>query len=266
MAAVAAIKAICTPRFNLRAIQTTTNPVTPMIVFNGPIREQIGLNSSGNALGPGVRANATIGRTLRMIMLNVGGGVPGKIDMATQGQPGKYALCIGENEEHSPWESFSVEASYSPSDSVATAIPVTGTQNIHDVSTTAEGVLLTLSRHAATPGMHSVHAGGGPTFILSPEHAGLLASAGLTKGAVKRHLFENALLDESALSQQNLEFVRYRRPELFTGVGETKIRIADTPDLINIVVVGGPGTHSILLPGFGRASGISSQIVDGIRN
>src|SRR5262249_25784208 len=101
---IAAVKAICHPNFNLLPIQATTNPVTPVIIVNGPIVEQLQLNSGYNVLGQGWRSNATIGRALRLVLVNIGGGVPGRMDKACHGQPGKFSMCIAENAKASPWE------------------------------------------------------------------------------------------------------------------------------------------------------------------
>ncbi|MEK7874017.1 MAG: hypothetical protein AAB502_09215, partial [Chloroflexota bacterium] len=90
---IAAVEAITEPRFNLNAIQATTNPVAPLTIINGPIRKELNVNCGSNALGQGWRANATIGRAIRLILVNVGGGLPGTVDKATLGMPGKYSFC-----------------------------------------------------------------------------------------------------------------------------------------------------------------------------
>lgn len=105
---IAAIQAMSEPILNLGALQTTTNPCAPLMMINGPIRNDVGLNSCAGVLGPGVRANATLGRAVRLILLNIGGARPGGLDKATQGQPGKYTFCIAENEEENPWEPLHV--------------------------------------------------------------------------------------------------------------------------------------------------------------
>src|SRR5437899_12691455 len=96
---LAAVEALADPSFNLRAVQTTTLPCSPLLIVNGPITRRLGINAAGNALGQGTRANAAIGRAVRLTLQNVGGARPGREDRATHGHPGKYAYCIGENEE-----------------------------------------------------------------------------------------------------------------------------------------------------------------------
>ena len=110
---VAAMRAITAPKFNLLGIQTTTNPVSPVLIINGPIRKALGVNSGRGCLGPGWRANATIGRAIRLCLLNIGGGSPGDVDKAIHGMPGKFTFCFGEAEEESPWDPLHVENGFS---------------------------------------------------------------------------------------------------------------------------------------------------------
>ena len=109
---VAAIRALSDPRFNLFAIQTTTHPCTPLIIVNGPIARGLGISGGPNALGNGHRANAVIGRSVRLVLQNAGGARPGSTDRATQGHPGKFSYCLAENEAVSPWEPLSVERGF----------------------------------------------------------------------------------------------------------------------------------------------------------
>src|SRR5439155_899490 len=100
---VAAVEAMLDPVFNLYGVQATTHPVAPLVVVNGPYGKAIGVHGGQGCFGPGFRANATIGRAVRLILLNVGGAWPGRGDMATQGSPAKFSYCIAENEDASPW-------------------------------------------------------------------------------------------------------------------------------------------------------------------
>ncbi|MGH7716369.1 MAG: hypothetical protein ACREML_10290, partial [Vulcanimicrobiaceae bacterium] len=138
----AAMLALCSPAFNLNGIQATTHMVSPLLVVNGPIRNAIGMNSGHNVFGSGNRANATIGRAIRLILLSVGGGTPGDLDKSTLGSPAKYTYCIAENEEISPWAPYHVEHGLSPDDS---SVFVIGCEPPHSVTNhiadDAEGVL-----------------------------------------------------------------------------------------------------------------------------
>ncbi|HEY4300777.1 MAG TPA: UGSC family (seleno)protein, partial [Candidatus Didemnitutus sp.] len=149
---VAAVRAMAQPQFNLIGIQTTTNPVAPLALINGPIRGRIGVHCGAGALGPGWRANATIGRALRLILINIGGAMPGEIDKSILGMPGKYSLCLGELEESSPWEPFHVEQGHSAGTSTVTLLSVQGTQSCAASYLEPESILRMLSDTMATFG------------------------------------------------------------------------------------------------------------------
>ena len=101
---IAAVEAVAEQPFNIQGIQATTNSAAPWIIVNGPLAKTLNINSGLNCLGQGARANATLGRALRLILQNIGGALPGDMDRSTQGQPGKYSFCCAENEAESPWE------------------------------------------------------------------------------------------------------------------------------------------------------------------
>ena len=113
----AAILALTDTAFNLNGVQATTHMASPLLVVNGPVRNEIDMNAGCNTFGSGNRANATIGRAIRMILLNVGGAWPGDLDKSTLGSPAKYTYCIAENEEESPFVPYHVEKGYAESDS-----------------------------------------------------------------------------------------------------------------------------------------------------
>ena len=111
---IAGVRAMCDERVSLHGVQGTTHTATPLFIINGPVRQQLDINCAAGVFGSGWRANATIGRALRLIMLNIGGAHPGEIDKSTMGHPGKYTYCIGEYEEQNPWEPLHVEHGYAP--------------------------------------------------------------------------------------------------------------------------------------------------------
>ena len=105
---VLAIEAMCEEPFNLYGIQATTHLCAPLIIVNGPVARELGINCGHNAFGPGVQSNATIGRAIRLALVNIGGAIPGLGDMSTFGSPAKYSYCVAENEADSPWEPLHV--------------------------------------------------------------------------------------------------------------------------------------------------------------
>ncbi|MCP5011473.1 MAG: thioredoxin family protein, partial [Aestuariibacter sp.] len=129
---LAAVEAACLDEFCMHGLLATTYFSSPMIVVNGPVSQRIGMNSGGNALGQGNRANATIGRALQLIIRNVGGGMPGGIDRATLGTPGKYTFCFAEREYDSPWESLAVEHGFDADASTVTLFGGSGVQAVMD--------------------------------------------------------------------------------------------------------------------------------------
>ena len=123
---IAAIEAACTDEFNIHGVMATTMGATPVMVVNGPIREQIGMNAGLGALGTGNRANATIGRAVRLAIRNIGGAKPGETERSTLSNPMKFTMCFAEHEERSPWEPLHVERGFAREDSVVTLFAMTG--------------------------------------------------------------------------------------------------------------------------------------------
>ncbi len=254
---LAAVEAIAEPPFNLYGIQATTNPVTPLIVVNGPIARELNFNGGGNCFGTGFRANATVGRAVRFCMLNLGGGAPQTMDKSTHGQPGKYGMCIAENEAESPWEPYHVERGFDREVSAVTAISVTGTQNVLDLASKGpRGILRTFASCCANVGAQNVQLGGGPLIVFCPEHAQILADGGFSKADVRRFLYETSRVPVKDFPPETLNgMVRHRRPKWFSSEHpDSTIPLADSAEEIQILVAGGPGPHSVFLPSFGEAT------------
>ncbi len=260
---ITAVEAIAQQPFNLQAIQTTTNPATVMLLVNGPAARQLRINGSSNCLGQGWRANATIGRALRLVLQNVGRALPGDMDRATHGQPGKYSLCCAEDEAASPWEPLHVERGFEPGTSTVTAVGVSGTLNMLSVCNDADEFLRAVGDTMAFPLSNDYLRGGKPLVILGPEHAGVLATAGLRKADVKRRLWESSRQPAERFPRQDLARLLNSRGDELGPIGpEMQIPISVSPEDITIVVAGGPGTHSVYLPTFGMTSPVTRAITD----
>jgi hypothetical protein len=252
---ITALKAMSEEKFNLRGVQSTTHPCSPLIVVNGPIAKKISLNSQGNAFGPGVRANATIGRAIRLILVNVGGAIPGLIDKSTQGQPSRYTYCIAENEENNPWPPFQVEKGFKAEDSTVSVFAAESPQNINEYnSITGEGLLMTMAKSMATPGNNNaLFFTGEPLLMLSPEHSEIIARDGFTKESIREYLFRHARFPLKELSEENKQY-RKKFPEKYGEFVESDfVPIAQQKDFI-IMVLGGPGKQSCFIPTFGNYS------------
>ncbi len=255
---VAAIEAALAPEFNLYAVQATTHPCSPLVIVNGPVAEELGINARYGAFGPGVRANATIGRAVRLILHNVGGGVPGVLDRATQGQPSKYSFCVAENEAESPWEPLGVERGFEPGTSTVTVVGCESPHNINDhVSTGADGILATIAASMADLGSNNSYLHGEPVLALGPEHAAILGGAGLTKADIRRHLFDHARIPRQVWSRGG---VGSMQPDTFPG--EAAIPVMSDPASLIVVVVGGFGRHSSWLPTFGHTTASVTRAIE----
>ncbi|HET7502776.1 MAG TPA: thioredoxin family protein [Kofleriaceae bacterium] len=199
---LAAVEAACTDAFNMHGLLCTTYFSGPVIVVNGPIAAQIGMNSGVNCLGQGNRANATIGRALQLVVRNVGGGVPGGIDRATFGSPGKLTFCFAEDEAGSPWESLAVERGFAAGVSTVSLFPGHGPSAIVDqISRTPESLARTLAAKLRATSHPKLVLGMGAMLIVSPEHARVFASAGWTKARLRAELDALLLIDGAELAR-----------------------------------------------------------------
>ena len=249
---IAAVQALADPRLNLQALQATTHPVAPLLILNGPLARQIGANGGANAFGQGNRANATIGRAVRLCLLNIGGGRPGETDKATQGHPGKYTYCVAENEDANPWEPLHVERGFDREQSTVTVIGAEAPHNVNDHgSTDAEGICKTLASALATAACNDVYLSGRPLVVFGPEHAATVARSGWNKDDVRDYLYRQARVPYRAFSQENLARFEQMRPEWFARPRAEDVPVMGGPEELDIVVVGGPGKHSLVIPTFG---------------
>jgi len=258
-----AIEAMCDQSFNLYGIQTTTHPVSPLVIVNGPIAAELAINGGHNAFGPGWQANATIGRAIRLVLLNIGGAIPTVGDMATAGQPGKYSFVVAENEAASPWEPLHVERGFARESSTVTVVGAEGPHNINDhESDTGEGILCMVAGTIGITGHNNVYYHSEPLLALGPEHAKTIARDGYSKADVKRYVFEHATVPLRKFSQRN-----YERRLLKNFPGRYDNAPPDTPvppcqsaDDVMVIVLGGAGKHSMYLPTFGETRSVTRAL------
>ena len=253
---IAAVEAIGHPVFNLYAIQATTHPCAPLIIVNGPIREALGMNSSSGAFGPAWRPNATIGRAMRLVLLNVGGAYPGVGDMSTQGAPSKYSYCVAENEEENPWEPLHVQRGFRPDQSAVTVLAGEPPHNINDHSgRTAEDILTIVAGAISVTGANNAYTGGETLLALGPEHAASISSDGLSKADVVERLHQRALIPLERYTHETLM-------ERMLRIPDGPIPMIRTLDDLVIIVLGGPGKHSSWIPTFGgNTKSVTKEIV-----
>jgi hypothetical protein len=246
---IAAAKAVSTKAFHLQAIQATTNPAAVGLMLNGPLARALGVNCAGNCLGPGAWANGVLGRALRLILHNVGGGLPGAMDRATHGQPAKWALCFAENEKDSPWDPLHVERGFARDTSTVTVVGALGTWNMNITAGHPDDIIAMIGDTMQYPASSDYVHGGAPWLILSPEHARTFDNAGLDKAAVKRRLWEASRMRAGRSRGGEFErMVGARAAELGEITPDTMVPISVQPDDITLVVAGGAGTHSVFVP------------------
>lgn len=258
-ALLCALRCILDPGFNMNGIQATMNPAGPLIVMNGPYPREIGVHGGTGCLGPGFRANATIGRALRLMLLNLGGGVPGVVDMSTFGSPSKFTYCLRENEEISPWPSLAEERGFGEDENVVTACAGESPRvALDDSSDHPDGVLTTIASTIATMGTRHTYSPVGLTVIMGPEHAQLLADHGFSRDDAKRGLQERARLPVGLLKRGG----RYRGKEKSEWPGwvdhdddDCMAPMIREPEDVTLLVAGGlPGPSSFIIPGWNNTN------------
>ena len=259
---VAAARGLGQAALNLKALNTTTHPCAVLALISGPIAEAIDVNSSYNAMGQGSLANAAIGRAIRSILLNIGGGTPGVLDRATQGTPAKYSFCFAESASENPWgETLAMERGFAPEQSTVTLCGVEGPHNINDhYGKTAEEILLTIGGTMSQPGLNNSYLGGEMLLVLGPEHAEIIAGDGFSKADIKNFLIEQAIIPGHDLSQPQRAIMRKYVPHRLLADGDGGAHIASSHDDILLAVAGGAGRHSCLIPSFGNTRAVTEVI------
>ncbi len=255
--AVAALEAVLDGRFNAVGVMATTHPCTPLILVGGSATTVAGVNAKENCLGQGCRANATIGRALHLMLVNLGGSLPGTLDRATHGSPAKYSYCFAEQEEASPWDPLAVRRGYARGEPVVTVFAAEGPHNVNDHgSTSGDELILTMAGVMATPGSNNLYLGGDHLVVWGPEHAATLARDGWDVPMIQEALHERAVIPESTVSAG-------KRAEFSTIGLEPEggfYRIRGGPESIQVAVAGGRGKHSVWIPTFGSSRCVSRPV------
>lgn len=258
---IAATEAIADAEFNLQGIQATTNPVAVWLVLNGPISKRLPVNATFNCIGQGNWANATLGRAMRLILQNIGGAWPGEMDRATHGQPGKFTFCCAENEENHPWQPLHVERGFAAGDSTVTVVGAEGTMNMNTHARFADELARVIAETMMHPTSNEYVHGGEPWFILGTEHAEIFRREGWDKKEVKRQLWERSKIAVKQLSAKEIDRARASRgSELGELSDDTLLPISPRAEDIQLIVAGGPGTHSVYVPCFGNSRAVTRRI------
>jgi hypothetical protein len=251
---LAVVEAACDPAFNLHGHSGTTNSASPLIVINGPARTRLGVNCAAGVFGPGFRANATIGRALRLVMINLGGTRAGEISMSTLGHPGRYTYCIGEYEEVSPWEPLHVERGFEAMASTVTLFAGEGPFVVNDhLSRSAPQLLSSLGWSAAGIWNHKTFPlYGHCLWVIGPEHAQTIGAEGWSKRHVKEYLHATIRRPARELAPDEHGAESGRLKDALGTLGpDTLVSKFPSPEEIVIVVAGGTaGRFSAVIPGW----------------
>jgi hypothetical protein len=245
---LAGIEAILDPRFDLTEMQATTHCTAPLLLVNGPARQACGpIHSGFGALGPGYRANASIGRALRLAMINIGGGRAGESDMALLGHPGKFTYCLAENEEASPFPPLHVARGF---EATASVVTVVGAEAPHSVMSIVDAddpesalrLLRSIAASIAGPGSNNAAVrGGAAVVVLNPDHASLLAAQGYDRSRICAELRELAVYTRAELE-------RYLPARGLPPQSDGPIHCFASTDDILVLVAGGGGLYSMVMP------------------
>jgi hypothetical protein len=249
---VAVLQAMCNKEFNLHGSTASTGGSAPLIIINGPIRATLGMNTTHNALATGSRANATIGRAIRLLLINVLGCIPGQLDRSTLGHPGKFTFCIAEDEEDSPWIPLAQERGVAAGTS---SVTVMASESPHQVmnewTKDPEEIMETFAaeiRHNMLT--YSIWAGN-YAIVIPKQLRELLVAAGWQKKDIREYVFRSArvLRKEWAIVGKKNIVERGKGPDQeFTA-----LRSSD--DLL-VVAAGGPagGFGAVIPPWLGTWS------------
>lgn len=256
---VSAVRALARPELNLRGVNATTHPVAPLVIVHGAAVRELGFNAGLGTFGPGNRANASVGRAIRLILLHIAGARPGDGDASTQGQPSKYAYCIAENEALSPWQSYPASVGvHSPS--ALTIHCGENPHNFHDMESDEPAAILAKGASVmATLGSNNAPVSSAEFFVvLGPEHAATIAAAGWSRRDVQSYLYETARLP-AAVFREAFDVVQYR-PWLTALRDDDAMPVTDHPDNIRVLVAGGAGKHSCVIPSWGMTQSVTLPI------
>ena len=257
---VAILRAMCQERFNLHGSSASTGGSAPFIVVNGPVRTAVGMNATHNALGHGNRANATIGRAVRLVVINVLGYVPGQLDRSTLGHPGKFTFCLAEDEDDSPWIPLAQERGVPAGCSAVTVLACEAPRQVMNEWTQApEDILETFAadmRHSMLT--YSVWSGS-YALIIPKQLRELLVGAGWQKQDVRAYIYRAARVfrrDWATVGKANIVHGRGGPDQEFTALR--------SPDDLLVVAAGGPagGFGAVIPPWFGSKAQAVTQAIE----
>ncbi len=257
---LSALRALSQPAMNLRGVNATTQLVAPMVIVHGEIARSAGFNSGVGCFGPGNRANATVGRAVRLVLLHVAGATPGTGDAATHGQPAKYTFCAAENLDESPWEGYQHSCGID-TPSAVTVHCGEGPHNVHDAEADGEPALILgkVASAMTTLAVNNAPISQGEFFIvLGPEHAASLAKRAMTRRDVQSYLFDHARMP-AGLFRAHFEELAWAQ-WMKEVADDHLLPMTAEPENIRVLVAGGPGKHSLVVPSWGMTRSVTLAV------
>jgi hypothetical protein len=241
---VALVRAVCEPAYGLHGCTASTGGSAPFVVVNGPIRREIGMNATHNALANGSRANATIGRALRLLIINVLGGIPGGLDRSTLGHPGKFTFCVAEDEEDSPWAALAAERGVPAGVSAVTVLAAESPHQVMNEWTRDPREILDTYAAAIRANMltYSIWAGN-YALVIAKQQRDTITAAGWRKADIREYVFKAARVRRADWRTVGKSAVASRKDE---DAVYTALR---SPDDLLVVAAGGPaGGFGVVVP------------------
>lgn len=260
---LAAFEAMMAPEHNLNGVQQTTHMCVSLAIVNGPIARALNFNSRDGVFGNGYRANAAVGRAIRLGLWNLGGATPWDTDKATLSHPGEYAFCMAEEEEDNPWQPLHVDRGMAPGSNAVTMFACEGPHSIL-CNGSPEEMLHVLCDSIVGLGNNNVHVGGQTLVVLNPLNAQDFARRGWTKEQVRMYLWENARRKLSDVRACGVVHDQFRKAQQAAGRyafrydldnPTTMVPVTERPEDIHIVVAGGRSYFASVLPGWGSFGG-----------
>ena len=246
--------------FNLNGVQGTMHGAAPLMIVSGPYAQQIGLNGGNGCFGPGFRANASIGRAIRLMLMNLGGGIAGVASATIFATPLRYTACITENLERSPWESLAVSKGYQATDNVITCVMVESPrQSFDDVSAEPQRLLTGIADSMTAMGSWNMHARSDMVVAMGPQHAAICADAGMGRDHVHAWLMQNAgrkVRDLKGGGNWRAERIRALAPylQLDPDDDDCFIPAIKDPEDLQLIVAGGWGPCTAICHGWSGGS------------
>jgi len=238
---LAAIDAMCDPAFGCNTVLTSTGGAALCIAISGPALEDLGFNSTRNALGPGHRANATVGRALRLIAMNVLGARSDYLDGSSLGHPGKYTMLVAEEPPPENWAPLRMELGFSETETTVTLLATEGPHQIsNQLNGTVEGILSSLASAMTNPTTYGVGKGHQVLLVLGYEHRRILAESGWTKKAIQEYLVEASRVTPSYLESAGIVMEHTTQNDM-TPDADGKLATVQRLDDIFLITAGSPG-------------------------